>query len=570
MARATLFVGVVWVACGTLAVPAAMQAAEWKTSGVAADVAPPLPIETPLNPAEAAARVDQLLSSELHSADTALTKQADDETFLRRATLDLIGELPTPESVTAFVLDNSPDKRTALVEHLLADRLYGQNWARYWRDVMLYRRSDDRALISSVAAVNWLTEQFNANTRWDQIARELITAEGNLLEAGDTVLIASQWGQIPETAAEVSRVLMGIQIQCANCHNHPTDRWNRQQFHELAAFFPRIAVRRAPDDGGRRTFEVASLKTPKRPAAKNNPKAKAKKGPPDREHYMPDLEDPSAKGTLMTPKFFVNGQTLPLGSDDLDRRAQLAAWITARENPWFAKAIVNRLWAELVGEGFYEPVDDLGPDRQASAPQTIDFLAGQFVAHDYDVKWLLATIASTSAYQRESRTRREPDETPFVANCPQRLRADQLFNVLSSALELPDRPERAGRPAALAQAAQNGGRLQMISLFGFDPSDPRDEVTGAIDQALLLMNSPLLHTAIGGRNSRTMLGKLLAENDDNEMVVVELYLRCLAREPQDDELRTCLAHIRKSPSRAEGCEDVLWALINSTEFLYRN
>lgn len=547
-------------------------AEEWKSAGVAADVAPLLPLEEPVTTVEAAARVDQLLAAELHAGEKTLPKRTDDETFLRRVSLDLIGELPTPEAMTAFALDRAEGKRSAAIERLLADPLYGQNWARYWRDVMLYRRGDDRALLSSMAAVAWLTEQFNANRPWDEIARQMITSRGNIFSEGHTILIASQWGQVPETAAEVSRVFLGVQIQCAQCHDHPTDRWKREQFHELAAFFPRFAIRRSLDEGPRRTFEIVSVDRPlKRPA-----KAE-KKGPPDREYYMPDLDDPSAKGTLITPAFFVNGQKIETGTPDQERRGTIAKWITARENPWFAKAFVNRLWGELVGEGFYEPIDDLGPDRTCSAPQTIDYLAAQFVAHDFDVKWLLATIASTETYQRESRTRRNPDQTPFVANCPQRLRADQLYNALTSALEIKEAPQRRENPR---YGAPEGSRGEMIALFGYDPSDPRDEVTGAIDQALVLMNSPKLAGAIAGRNSRTMLGRLLAETDNNELVVVELYLRCLAREPSDEELTTCLRYVKQvsqqeaasgaAEARATAFEDVLWALLNSTEFLYRN
>ncbi len=527
----------------------------------------PVPRVSVMDVEEAATEVDRLLAEEVFNEETAVAGLTNDVNFLRRVSLDLIGELPSPESITAFALDNSPDKRSRVVHELLGNPLFGQNWGRYWRDVVMYRRNDDRALLAATSFVTYLTEQFNADTAWDKVAREMITAKGNLVQDGATGLIAAQWGEIPDTASEVSRILMGVQIQCAQCHDHPTDRWKREQFHTFAAFFPRIAVRRIRDmDGMRRGFELVSRERDRRRPGQGKPRKKPKeRGGP--EHYMPDLKVPTARGTLMEPKFFVTGQTLETGASDEERRDRLARWFTSRNNPWFAKAFINRIWAELVGEGFYEPVDDLGPDRECSAPETLDVLAEQFVAHAYDVKWLYTTIMRTETYQRESQARRGYDGTPFAANCPQPLRSDQLFNALTTALDVPERetPRRGG-----IRRGPQGPRAEIAHIFGFDPSDPRDEVTGGIDQALLLMNSPNLAKVIRARNKQTVLGRLLAETDDNESVVVDLYLRCLAREPEDAEVDTCLDYVHEVGDRNEAFEDILWALINSTEFLYRD
>lgn len=193
----------------------------------------------------AAQRLDQLLAKELYGGDAsaAPVKQATDEVFLRRLTLDLVGVPPTPEEITAFALEPAADKRTRAVERLLADPRFGKNWARYWRDVIMYRRTEDRALLAAGTLEEYLTDAFNNNPHWDQIARDFITATGNVQEAGATAIVMAQMGNAEDTTAEVSRIFMGIQIQCAQCHDHPTDRWKREQFHELAAFFPRISVR---------------------------------------------------------------------------------------------------------------------------------------------------------------------------------------------------------------------------------------------------------------------------------------------------------------------------------------
>ncbi len=446
------------------------------------------------------------------------------------------------------------------MDRLLDDPAYGQNWGNYWRDVVFYRRSEDRALLAAPVMADYLAEQLNENVSWDQIATACITAEGNVREKGETGLIMAQAGRPEETVAEISRILMGIQIQCAQCHDHPTDRWKREQFHQLAAFFPRVAVRPQMNTAGR-SFEVVANDQPVFRGGNNN--NNRFRGTP--EHYMPNLDDPSERGQQMQPVFFVSGESLDFGVKDAVRRERLAEWLTDEQNPWFARAYVNRLWSELVGEGFYEPVDDLGPDRECSAPRTLDCLCQAFVASGHDTKWLFRTIMATEAYQRESRARRSPDQTPFLANCSQRLRGDQLYNSLVTALELPETGE--------TRRGQYGVRFGPATLFnltfGFDPSERRDEISGSIPQALLLMNSPLISQAVSA-NRPTGLGRLLREIEDDEELVVELYLRTLARQPNKAELKTSLDYLAEVGNRSEAFEDLLWTLVNSTEFLHRN
>lgn len=510
--------------------------------------------------------IDTQLRAELPTnADSMpVAGRTDDEAFLRRASQDLVGALPTPAEITAFALDPAADKRDRAVERLLADPRYGENWARYFRDMILFRRTDDRSLITRQSVTKFLTEQLNQGAGWDAIAKAFITASGDVRENGNTALIMAQMGQAVDIAAETARIFLGIQIQCAQCHDHKTDRWTREQFHELAAFFPRVTVRPVRDGEKRVSFAIAS-----RDAGRPSKKPNGKNGSP--EHFMPDLQDPSAAGTQMTPVFFVSGQKLELGTKDADRRQQLAEWITAPSNPWFAKALVNRMWAELVGHGFYEPIDDLGPDRTPTAPKTIELLSQEFANHRYDVKWLLRTIMATEAYQRASRSPNEEGPTTFAANCPQPLRADQVFSALAAALAIDESQfaPPAGQQGLGAQRFARGPRAEFERTFGYDPSAPRDEVAASIPQALLMMNSPFLNRAISAKNSNTVLNKLLAENADDETIATELYLRCLAREPEQVELATCLSYVTASPDRAEAFEDILWALVNSTEFTRR-
>lgn len=513
-----------------------------------------------------AARADELLAQETGSqaSPQKLAAVADDEIFLRRVTLDLHGRLPSAGEITAFALDPSADKRAAVVRQLLADPRYGENWSRYWRDVIMYRATEQRAQIVAGVLTQYLKDSLNQNKPWSDIATAFITAEGDGLEKGETALIIAQEGKPEETVAEISRIFLGVQIQCAQCHDHPTDRWKREQFHELAAFFPRVASRiiLTPDN---RSITVAVSEFGNEPIERNGNRVRG-----SAEHRMPDLKDPSARGTLMTPVLFATGDRLRGNVRDSERRGTLAQWITKQENPYFAKALVNRLWSELVGEGFYEPVDDMGPDRQCDAPQTLDHLATAFASTGYDVKWLYATIMSTQAYQRASRSRRTPDQPAFTASVPQRLRADQLFDNLLTALGSREpTPFGGGAMAGPAARFGRGPRQSFAAVFGYDPSERRDEVAGTIPQALTMMNSTFFSGLLDGRSSRTGLGKMLSEIKDDRALISELYLRTLAREPSKREVDTCLAHIAEVKNRTEAFEDIHWSLINSTEFLYR-
>jgi hypothetical protein len=517
--------------------------------------------------ARVARQVDDALAVALFDESTHLAPRCDDATYIRRIWLDTVGDIPPPETVLEFVIDPSAKKRKQAVRKLLQNPHYGKNWARYWRDVIFYRRTEERALLASPAMVADLTQRFNDNVGWDEIATEFMTATGDVRSNGGTAILMAQAAQTEQTTAEVARIFLGLQIGCAQCHDHPYDRWKREQFHELAAFFPRVGIRRVRK-ATKRSFEIYARNGPK------NRRAKAK-GRPQREHFMPDLENPKAAGTRMQPKFFLTGASLPLGTSDAERRRQLAHWFT--ENRWFTTAMVNRMWSELVGEGFYESVEDIGPERQAKAPMAIRLLSNQFRARGYDLKWLIETICQTDAYQREARPRRGPEDIPFTANVPQRLRGDQLFTALFSVLEIDEKSMPPGRrkpsQAGLVDTRKSV-RPEFNRLFGYDPSVAREEVSISIPQALALMNGFQVNRAIRGTGKNTMLGRLLADVAGEEELVEELYLRCLSREPTSGERSLAITYRNEivgdtKHARRMAYEDLLWALINSTEFQYR-
>lgn len=534
-------------------------------------LAPPATADTP---PIVAVKADEILRQEVPATAPTANAVVSDELYLRRAHLDIVGRLPSPGENTAFVLDPAEDKRAKLVERLLADERYGINWGRYWRDVIMYRKTQEQAPFAYTQPLTtYLQDELNANSPWSKIATDMITASGDALENGACGLIVAQQGMPEDVTAEVSRIFLGVQISCAQCHDHPTDRWKREQFHQMAAFFPRISSRIIFMQEERKfavSVNVNDNPFMRRPGMFNNMR---RFGTP--EHYMSDLQNPQARGTLMEPVLFATGDKLPLGTRDADRRGTLAQWITAKDNPFFAKAFVNRMWSELVGEGFYEPVDDIGPDRQANAPQTLEYLAGQFAASNYDVKWLFQTILATKAYQMPSASRRGPEDPPFQANVSQRLRADVIYDNLLGALGAGgQQPQfQRGGMAGMGGRFRGGARAAFTTAFGYDPSERREEIQTSIPQALALMNSPNLSGAIrasGFGFAQSSLSRLLRDVTDDKDLVSEIYLRTLARQPSKEEMQSCLSYAKSAGSRGEAFEDIQWSLINSTEFLHRN
>ena len=515
--------------------------------------------ETP-SPIQFAAEVDRQLQRELPG--TKLQPAADDVTLLRRLFFDLVGQPPTPDDVLAFLADSDSEKVNRVIEQLLGDSQYGMNWARYWRDVILYRKAEPRAAFVEPSLEEFLADSLNESRGWDAIAREFVVAKGDVKEIGATAIIMAQGGMPEDTVAELSRIFCGIQIQCAQCHDHPTDQWTREQFHQLAAFFPRVAVR-PTRDGEQRSFLVSVTDQIYR-SSRRGPVNNRFRG--TLEHRMPDLENPTAEGELMTPAFFVDRQSVDRGALDVERRGALAKWMTSPENPWFARAYVNRMWSELIGHGFYEPVDDLGPEKEVRCGETLELLSGGFKRSGFDAKWLIRTITATQVYRQQSTALSDCTQcTPAVVS-PQRLRADQLFDALEVTLNVDLDPARSsnGRPGN----ARFNVRRVFRSSFGYDPSERREEIVGSISQALAMMNSRLAL-----QYSRSLSGsgisRVASSTADQKSAISELYLRTLSRLPNREETRTCLSYLQRAENRGEGFEDIQWALINSTEFLYR-
>jgi hypothetical protein len=500
---------------------------------------------------DAAARIDAAL---LRAAakDAPLPPLTDDETFLRRLSFDLTGKLPTPDEVRAFAADTDPAKRTRLIDRLLLSDAYAVNWGRYWRDVLTYYTPASGNYLRWESFDAWLTTQVRRNRPWSEIVTALVTAEGINDECPPVNFLTSHFGNQVEIAATTSRVFLGVQLQCAQCHDAKTEPFKREQFHQFVAFFGRARLVQHKDVGSRGT-------------------PYAIEGKDEGQYSMTDKKDPN-RLIPMTPRFFT-GETVSADASDAERRAALARLLTSPRNTYFSRTYVNRIWTCLMGWGFTPGLADFGEDSvKPQYPEVLDRLAADWTATGYDMRWLFRTLANTQVYQRGLLPRAPSDAPAPAAVCPSRLRPEQIFEAMVRALGFDENDKTIPAPApssAPAVARYTGLRNMVYQAFKVDPSLPQQEVQGTIPQSLLMMNSDLVNRSTASKG-KTFLAEALAKKMSDDEIITALYERTLARKPKGEELEVCRRYVKKVGNREEALEDVFWSLVNSTEFVTKH
>jgi hypothetical protein len=492
--------------------------------------------------------LDALLLKEL--PDLAKTPLTDDEQFLRRVTFDLIGRQPTLEEMTAFQKDSAAGKRARVIDRLLASEEYGKHWANYWSDTISYRvPPPELTFLQYGSFKTWLAEHLNNNTHWDEIARHLLTASGPIKKDPAVTFIGYHQGNPVKLASETSRIFLGVQIECAQCHNHKQDVWKRRQFHSLAAFYARTSAKLGTVQDGSST-EIKD----------------AGKG----EYEMPHYSDPRQKGSVMTPTF-LTGEELEPGLADLDRRTALAKFVTDGNNPWFARAYVNRIWGKLMRRGFYEPVDSLGDYQDPVLTNVHKALAAHFTASQFDMKDLFRLVLNSNAYQQA-----DPIGLLFVKSSSpathNKLSGDEVFQALVTGIGLPNitPPKMKATKEIRFPPPPKSTRDIVAEKFGYDPSLCPEEVSRNMSQAMLLMNNEQIQKQINADpKSGTLLSKLLQAERDDRKLFERLFRQLLARQPNQREIDIALAHIQRAPNRGTAFEDLVWALVNTAEFTTR-
>ncbi|MFN0020467.1 MAG: DUF1549 domain-containing protein [Pirellulaceae bacterium] len=502
--------------------------------------APTKPL-TKLTPAQ----LDELM--EQHVGGIKESPPISDEAFLRRITLDLLGRQPKLPEMDAFLADERADKRAEAVEKLLASPEIGVNWANYWSDVISYRTPQpELTFLNYTSFKRWLAERFNQNAGWDETTYAMLTAVGKVGDNPAATFVGFHQGDKSRLAAETTRVFLSTQIACAECHDHKFVEMPQETFHHVAAFFVRVNTKLPWNDSD---AIIVSSKA-------------------DGEHKMPGGK------SEMQPIAF-SERKVDLGRSDVDRRTELADWIVAPENPWFARAMTNRIWGRMMGRGFSEPVDEIGELGDSVLPEVHSAVAEHFVAAGYDMKDVFRLVASSKAYQR---TLRDPDKTnkeetkPFAVIAAGRLRGDEVFDSLAIGLGLPNLtpPATPATDAVRFPPPPKSTRDLVSDAFGFDPSSDAGNVSRTMQQAMLLMNNEQIQKQIDASpGSGTMLANLVAAEADDAKAVTRLYENVLARKPNGEEIDLAKKHIAKVGERKAAYEDLLWSLVNGAEFLSR-
>ncbi|MEQ8789924.1 MAG: DUF1549 domain-containing protein [Pirellulaceae bacterium] len=492
--------------------------------------------------------VDTLTSADIDASlaeylgDEADAPLMTDAQFLVRATFDLLGRQPNLEELAAFEQDQSQDKRSRAIERMLASEDYGRNWANYWSDVMAYRQQEPQLTFHNYEPLKgWLAEQFNTDKTWDEIVFRMLTARGLVGEHPEGTFIAFHQADEKKLAGETSRVFLSVQIACAECHDHPFVDMPQETFHGMAAFFVRTDAKIPWNDSSK--IELVSKD----------------KG----EHKMP-----GAKGEMQPVA--LQGETLELGQSDLARRAELARWIVAGDNPYFARSYVNHIWGRLMGRGFYDPVDEIGEGGVAILPELHNALADHFLASGCDTKAVVRVVMNTQAYQRQLEP--EHHEKAFAAAAPKQLRGDEVFDSLVTAIGLPNVTPEAQKPTGAFRfpPPPKSTRDLVNQAFGYDPSFEESRIVRTMAQAMFMMNNEQIQAQIDADpKSETFLAKLLVEQKDDDQAITSLFRAVLARNPNDRERDIAIGHLKQIDDRGAAFEDLLWSLLNSAEFTTR-
>ena len=481
---------------------------------------------------ELARRIDAVIDAALSAAKVQPSPRSSDAEFLRRVWLDIVGVIPTADEAAGFLDSTDPNKRAKLIDKLLADSRYGRHMADEWSEKLFPRTSDNRK-ISAKPLYDWLEKQFADNVPWDKMATELLTATG---DQDDHPAVTFAAGNITadKMTDRVARLFMGVRLECAQCHNHPFTEWKQADYWHTAAFFTKVRYSNG-NPNPQRGNTVGIAEAPRIVAGK-----------------LPE----SAK--LLPPQFL--GGDKPKLDPQQPYRPVFARWLTSADNKFFAKAMANRTWANLFGRGIVNPVDDMIDEHEASHPELLTLLAADFTKSHFDVKHLTRAICLSEAYQRSSRPAASGDKADklFAHMAVKVMMPQQLFDSLVSAIGVPDAMRERANKATATKGRQMTPRDNFVTFFTVGGEDDPTEYEAGIPQALRLMNNGQMQRAFV--MGRELSAKPLPQALDR------LYLATLSRRPTEVERAKLASHIAKSDAKPNALGDVIWAVLNSSEF----
>jgi hypothetical protein len=485
--------------------------------------------------------VDNRVFKKLQQLQILPSDVCSDEEFLRRAFLDLTGRLPKIEETLAFHTDKAADKRGKLVDQLLADEDFAEFWTLKWSDIL--RSNSKKVTATGVHKFQrWIQDGIHNDKGLDQFASELLTARGSVFENP----AANYWraSRDPLDATETTaQLFLGIRIQCAKCHNHPFERWSQDNYYGIAAAFTRIGRQK----GAKTDEEIIHV-------TRSGEVKQPRTGKTMKVHLL-------LKGDVDVPA-------------EQDRRKVFADWLTGPENPFFARACVNRIWGHLMGRGIVDPVDDFRDSNPPSNAELIDELAKQFVEQGFSRKWVIKTIMTSRTYQLSSKKNDfNADDEIYASHATTRLlSAEQLLDAICQVTDVPE--SFAGLPAGTRAVALPDPPTNhyFLKVFG----QPQREMAcqcersseSNLSQALQMINGPTVHNKLRAANGR--IHKMIAAKKTDDEIIRTLYLAALSREPVAAEIAASKKHIAASADRKLAMEDVGWAILNSKEFLFQH
>lgn len=488
--------------------------------------------------------VDELVFDKLETLGVPPSPVCDDSTFICRVTIDIAGRLPTPEETQAFVADTDPAKRDKWIDHLLDSHDYADYFANKWSAVLRNKRRNANYTRGTFAFHSWIRQSLYENKPYDQFVREIVAASGEVADHPPVVWYR-EVKDSNQQVEDVAQLFLGLRIQCARCHHHPFEKWSEDDYYGFAAFFSQVKRKPGNQPDEERIYHARGAATAK------NPKT----------------------GQALQPTG-LGGDPLEVPLDR-DPRQALADWMAADDNPFFAAALVNRYWKHFFDRGLVDPEDDMRVTNPASNPKLLDALSQHFIESGFDLKQLVRTICQSSTYQLSS----EPneynlsDKQNYSRYYPKRLTAEVLLDALNQVTaSRTDFSQLPPDTRAVQLPDQEGGGY-FLTVFGRPQADTACECERSqeanLAQSLHLLNSAEVQGKLTAENGRAAL---LAKDDSrtHEERIAELYQWVYSRSPVADETAVALAHIEKCENAQQAYEDILWALINTKEFLFNH
>ncbi|MDA1158494.1 MAG: DUF1549 domain-containing protein [Planctomycetota bacterium] len=484
--------------------------------------------------------VDTLIYNKLRKLRIAPSGLCSDEEFLRRAHLDIVGVLPTVEEYARFMEDKDEKKREKLVDELLNRKEFVEVWVMKWAELLQIRTTNEISYKSMLRYYNWLQERIASNMPTDQMVRELLGSSGGTFQNAATNYYQNERDTL-KTSENVAQVFMGMRIQCAQCHNHPFDRWTMDDYYSFAAFFSQIGRKRGED--------------PRELIIYNS-------GGGDVRHLVDNR--------VMAPKFL--GGEVP-DVKGKDRRVVMADWLASPQNPYFATNLANIVWAHFFGKGIIDQVDDVRVSNPPVNKELLEELGRRFTEYNYDFKKLVRDICVSRVYQHSTATNETnaKDDRNFSHAALRRVRAEVLLDAITQVTDTKNKFQGLPTGARAVQIANGNTSTYFLTAFGRAKRETvcscEVSIEPNLSQALHLLNGDTV-------NAKMAQGKLvptrLAEGKTPEQVAEEIYIRCLSRRPTDREQAALKEVVDNEPNKQQALEDIFWATMNSREFVFNH